>query len=219
MSLTNADDLINAPAPEYVPVPDAPEPDIETGGHETLSSTPTNPAMDSGDEGISDAPEQTQERTQSQSQDSTDLDDYGNKIDKKPPRVYTQEEVNEMIRDRLSRGQFAQQQENQVQQQQQQQQSSEPQEDWQKELEEFTLKTLEKREQLLHQQQWQQQERNIQAQFEAKFNQGMAKYPDFEQTIMGKGLTHRWLLLQGGCQTLPHSYMQRLSLNLKNWSE
>jgi len=174
MALTSVDDkILGMPPVEAAPIQEAPPQDY---AEDTSAVTHIEPEASSLD-------------THTESAD-VEHDDYGTPVQKKPEKMYTQSEVQEMMRERLSRGQYAQQQEAQpVQQQQQYQDPNAPLEDWQRELEEFTEKVLEKREQKLHQQQWQQQERNIQAQFEAKFNQGMAKYPDFETVIVGKGIT------------------------------
>ncbi|MBP9870401.1 MAG: hypothetical protein KBC53_02750 [Nitrosomonas sp.] len=179
MALTSVDDkILGIPSPESAPIQETPQQE-SYAQDDAPATTHIEPEVSSLD-------------ADSNTQSDVEHDDYGTPVQKKPEKMYTQSEVQEMMRERLSRGQFAQQQDSPAPVQQQQQQYQDPNmplEDWQKELEEFTEKVLEKREQKLHQQQWQQQERNIQAQFEAKFNQGMAKYPDFETVIVGKGIT------------------------------
>ena len=116
----------------------------------------------------------------------SDLDDYGNKIEKKE-KLYTQAEVQEMMRDRNRRGEFARQE--QQEQKPHQQEQSQTEQDWQAELEEFTIKTLEKREKQLAEKQWQQQETQKQQDFEMRFNNGSQKYNDFDKVVVGKPIT------------------------------
>lgn len=126
-------------------------------------------------------------------------DDYGIPIEPKKERVFTESEVQSMIRDRLSRGQYAQQQ-----------QPTTPQvpdnfeydnnssEDWQTQLESFVEKTLIKRDQKLQNHYQQQQDIAMQSQFEDKFNRSASKYNDFESVVMGKPLTPSMLVATRG---------------------
>lgn len=125
--------------------------------------------------------------------EAPEVDEYGTEI-AKPEKVYTKAEVEAMIRDRVARMKqtdFPQQQ--QVQQQEPQQ----PDGDWAA-LESFIDHTLTKREQKLAEQQWQRQAQEQQAQFEIKFNEGVAKYSDFEQVVQGKPLTPQMVLATRG---------------------
>ena len=137
----------------------------------------------------------------------TDTDDYGTEIPKQE-KVYTQAEVdariNEAIRKRLKdRGETPQNPQNPKYQQQPQQQAV-PEYDpnsadsWEVQLESFIDNTLTKREQQRQQQEWQRQEQETQTNFEIRFNQGMAKYNDFEQVIMGKPLTPQMVIATRG---------------------
>lgn len=118
------------------------------------------------------------------------IDEYGNPVEK--PKVYTEEEVNRLIRDRLSRVKADQVQP--VVQKQQIQQSQEQEENWEEQLETFVDKTIEKREQKLADQQWKQRELAKQSEFEDKFSQGMNKYSDFRDIIAGKNITDSMML-------------------------
>jgi len=120
------------------------------------------------------------------------IDEYGNPIEK--PKIYTEDEVNRLIRERLSRGKYAEQQQQPVQQQQSQQQPAEQEENWQQELEKFVEQTIDKRQSKLAEEQWKQQELARQAEFEAKFSEGASKYNDFRQVIAGKPITANMLL-------------------------
>src|SRR5271156_3589341 len=137
-----------------------------------------------------DIPEEKQETKEKVST----VDEYGNEVQAKE-RVYTESEVQAMIRDRLSRGQ--RQQESQAPQQPQQNQQNE---DWEAQLETFIDQTITKRETKAQEQQWQRQEQENQAQFEVRFNSGMAKYPDFERVVMDKPLTPQMVIATRGMQ-------------------
>ena len=113
------------------------------------------------------------------------IDEYGNPIE--PPRTYTEDEVQRMIRDRLSRGRNAEQPQptpahvQKVAEDFKADPNSE--ESWEGQLNTFIDKRLETRQAQLKQQEWQQQEGQRQAEFEAKFNSGMSKYQDFEAVV------------------------------------
>jgi len=121
---------------------------------------------------------------------STELDEYGNEIQK--GRMYTEEEVQQKIRDRLARGHHAQQQQAPQQQSQQRQQASEgfeadpdSNESWEMQLEAFIDRRLETREKNAKREQWERQEESKQFEFETKFTTGMEKYSDFK-SVVGK---------------------------------
>jgi hypothetical protein len=122
-------------------------------------------------------------------------DDYGMPVETKE-RVYTESEVQAMIRDRLSRGRQEPQPAPQVQQPQTQ---ADP-EDWQAQLYDVIDQRLSQRDKQVQEQQWQRQEQENQAQFEVRFNQGMSKYNDFEQVVSGKPLTPQMVIATRGMQ-------------------
>jgi len=117
------------------------------------------------------------------------VDDYGTEVIKQE-RVYTESEVQAMIRERVSR---------------MKQPSSEPQhqavapqnfeydannsDSWEAQLEAFNESWFNKRQQREMQVEQQRREEEANANFEMKFNQGAAKYADFEQVVLGKPLT------------------------------
>lgn len=128
-----------------------------------------------------------------------ETDDYGTPVSKKTEKIYTESEVNQMIRDRLARGKQSQPEPlPQYQQPVQQPTQSEIEGDWEAQLESFVDQTITKREQKLNELRWQQQEQERQAQFEIKFNQGASKYNDFEQVVMGKPLTAQMVMATRG---------------------
>ena len=122
------------------------------------------------------------------------IDEYGNPVEK--PRMYTEDEVNRLIRDRLSRGKFAEQSMQQQTQQAAKDFTPDPnsEETWEKQLDAYIDRRLETREKELNQKQWQEQERAKQSDFETKFTQGMSKYQDFHQVVSGKPITNDMML-------------------------
>ncbi len=114
--------------------------------------------------------------------DST-IDEYGNPV--APPKTYTEDEVQRMIRERLSRGRQAEQPSPQQVKQVTEDFKPDPnsEESWEAQLENFVEKTIEKREAKISEKRWREQESAKQADFEARFSSGMAKYTDFHQVL------------------------------------
>ena len=117
------------------------------------------------------------------------IDEYGNPI--APPKMYTPEEVQAMIRDRLSRGKHAEMPQHTEQPVSQPQEGTE---EWEQQLEQFIDKTVEKRERTRLETQWKQQEAQKQADFESKFLTGVQKYNDFESVVAGKPITKEMMM-------------------------
>jgi hypothetical protein len=125
------------------------------------------------------------------------IDEYGNPVEK--PKMYTQDEVNEIVRERFSRGRWADEQNKQAQQQAKKDaegftpdpNSEEP---WQEQLEQFIDQAIDKRQRKQTQAEWQREESIRQAEFEEKFSAGMNKYQDFKQVVSGKPITDTMML-------------------------
>ena len=115
-------------------------------------------------------------------------DDYGTPVTKKE-RVYTEAEVQEMIRRRVKEKHEQAAQPAQPVPQQSTQPTNEDGDSWEAQLESFNEQWYQKRTQREQQQHWEQQAQQRQAEFEIKFNSGAAKYDDFESVVMGKPLT------------------------------
>jgi hypothetical protein len=131
------------------------------------------------------------ETAQEEAPESTELDDYGNPVEKKE-RVYTEAEVQAMIRKRIK-------EKHEPQQPAPQPQYESPIDDnWEHQLESFVEQTLSKREQKLQEERWKAHEQETQANFEIKFNTGASKYKDFEQVVVGKPLTPQMVLATRG---------------------
>jgi hypothetical protein len=125
------------------------------------------------------------------------IDEYGNPIAK--PKMYSQEEVNRMIRERLSRGKYSQEQERQVQKsthnyQQQANNYESGEEDWQHQLDNFIDQKLERRERESHERAWREQEMKRQSDFEDKFTSGMERYSDFRDVVGGRPISDNMML-------------------------
>lgn len=194
MSLNNIDSLLqtiatDAPAGAMYNEPSEPVSEEHEPEVRDITSQPR------ADE-LEPEPEAEAEESKAADKEDTVDDEYGTPVAKKE-RVYTESEVQQMMRDRNARGEFARQ-EAQRQQQQPQQQNVEGNEDWEAQLESFVEQTLSKREQKLQEKQWQQQEQQAQANFEIKFNTGAAKYADFESVVMNKALTPQMVIATRG---------------------
>ena len=113
---------------------------------------------------------------------SEDTDEYGNKVEK--ARIYTEDEVQRMIRDRLSRGQHSQPQQQSVQQAASDFQAdpNNP-DDWQVQLESFVKNTIDKVGKESQERAFQEEKNRQQADFESKFTTGMEKYKDFREVV------------------------------------
>ncbi len=146
-------------------------------------------------EGKQESQEKAQgEGTKVESSDD-ETDDYGNKIDK--PKLYTEEQVQKMIRDRLARGKNQQTfEQNKKIEETAKDFKADPEsgEDWEHQLESFIEKTLTKVSQKSQQEEWQRKERETQEQFEDKFTNGMSKYGDFNEVVGGKPVTNSMMM-------------------------
>lgn len=123
------------------------------------------------------------------------VDEYGTEVP--PPRTYTEEEVQRMIRERLQRGNQGQQQATQQQVQQAAQDfTPDPasSDNWETQLEGFVEKTIVKLNQTQQRTNWEAKERETQAKFEENFNTGMVKYADFKEVVAGKPITDAMMM-------------------------
>jgi hypothetical protein len=170
-----------APAVPVVPVvPEVKEPDSAS-----IEAAPSSNTYGENDK----APQ-----TNSNKVDDSPIDEYGNPVEK--PRMYSEDEVQRMIRERLSRGRHAEQPtKNEVNDAARNfKPDPDSSESWEAQLEEFVEKTIEKRQSKLERERWQEDQRNIQADFEAKFNTGMNKYKDFKEVVANKPITDAMML-------------------------
>lgn len=136
----------------------------------------------------------SEEETHHDKEASDDVDDYGNA--KKPPKTYTEEEVNERInravRERLARANNQAQQPTQQQVAQQSQgfeYNPESEESWEGQLEKFVEKTVSKIGQKQAQLEQRARDEQVQAEFEDKFNRGMSRFSDFREVVSAQPVT------------------------------
>lgn len=190
------------PSHEDVPHETTPEPIPEQASPETSDpynlKQQTQPAQE----------QQQQSANTKGSEEASPIDEYGNPTEK--PRLYTEEELNQRIRERLSRGRYAREAEQQPYQQQQQQQYTPQQvqqaqadgfqhdpnseESWDQQLTRFVNQVVDQREKERIEQQWRHQELQRQSEFEHKFQSSMEKYADFRQVVAGKPINDTMLL-------------------------
>jgi hypothetical protein len=153
---------------------------------------------------LSEAPKEEPQAEDEQSADSavdgSPIDEYGNPVEK--PKTYTEEEVQRMIRDRLSRGKHAEQPTQQQVQKDVEGFKADPNSEdaWEVQLEQFIEKTIDKRQQKQTEAQWKQQEAQKQVEFETKFTSGMGKYQDFHQVVSGKPITDAMMMATRGME-------------------
>ena len=180
------DPAIPPPADEYLSTPEIPGNSTEVPRGTLSEKKHDDSPSEKKPESSSDSP----------------IDEYGNPVAK--PKMYTEEEVQKAIRDRLARVKTQQQ----PQMAQEVRKASEdfkadPASDdsWEVQLESFIEKTIEKRqtrqtEQETRQteQEWRQQESRRQAEYEARFTAGMGKYQDFNEVVQGKPITDQMML-------------------------
>lgn len=208
MSIDNIDDVLaglgaasNTTQPQTPEHKDTTQPD-EDVPHETSDSLEVD-AHEANDElsGISgqlddkQAEKNVAEEPSQPSQPSPELDDYGN--EKPPPKTYSEAEVSERInaaiRERLARLErnSPQQEQNYAPQNTQNTQAPQGQgePDWRAELETFIAQTNAKQANLQRQQQAHAREAQAQVELQLKFDQGMARFPDFAQVVRSQPIS------------------------------
>lgn len=132
-----------------------------------------------------------------------EMDEYGNPVVK--AKVYTEEQVQQMIRDRLKRGAFRNEQQPSPQQVQQAQDSGfqydeNSEQTWSQQLEGFVENTMKKVNERHQREQQKFVQKRAQEEFESKFHAGMAKYPDFVQTLQDKPVSDNMMMAVRGLE-------------------
>ncbi len=110
--------------------------------------------------------------------ESKDQDEYGNEVAAK--KTYTEDEVNELMRQRFNRTKKEEAVREQVQSK-----DSQSDENWEAQLEGFVENTVKKMSQKEQQRSQEEREQSMQAEFQDKMMRGMGKYKDF-QDVVGK---------------------------------
>lgn len=204
--IRSIDALINS-IPEAQPINPGNSPAVKEAPQEVPVKVETPAEPDAYSEPEVEVAPETEEKTDYKTSDtaSEDKDEYGNDVPKK--KMYTEEEVQRMIRDRLKRGAFknAEQQPQQqpvqpTQQQVQQAQDSgfqyneDSEKTWSQQLEEFVEQTLYKVNAKHQQKAMEAQNKAKQAEFESKFYSEMDKYPDFVEVLSDKPVTNEMMI-------------------------
>lgn len=166
------------PSPKSAGEQNEPEVEAAAEGEDYLPSTESKKGSDVK------ASEEKQEA-------DTDVDEYGNPIQKS--RMYSEDEVQKMIRDRLSR--ITPQQQDQVKEAAQDFKAdpNNP-ETWEAQLEKFVESTINKVTKRQYETEWKQKEQQKQADFESKFSLGMQKYKDFHETVRDMPITDAMMI-------------------------
>lgn len=163
---------------------EAPEPDVPEELPLAANEEKTEPAKEA--EAASDTGETTETAVDGE-------DAYGNKI--APAKMYSEEEVQRMIRERLARGRQSAPEQTQVQEAAKDFKADpESEESWEAQLGDFVEQKIAQIEEKKQQAVWQQREQTSQQEFEDKFTTGMGKYGDFTNVVQGKPITSSMMM-------------------------
>jgi hypothetical protein len=158
---------------------------IEKTVDDKLASVPKpDPKKDSP---IEDMPEASKTETPS----ADEVNDYGIVEVKKPQKMYTEEEFNARIRDRLSR---VKQQPAAPEPVKEVVASTDENEPWQVEMKDFIKKTNEEERQQENNRIMRQEAEREQLEFQDKFDRGVSKYQDFSDVTYGKSITQAMMI-------------------------
>jgi hypothetical protein len=189
MTIKSADDLIVHDEQKKLGIETA-KPQLDKAIEAPIPDTPTIPPVEEQVEAeeLPIAAESVESATEEdapveKAEAKEDEDAYGNKIT--PAKMYTAEEVQEMIRDRLKRGHHADQP--QIQEAAKDfKPDPESEDSWETQLGGFIENKVAEIENKKQQKVWQEKELSSQAEFESKFTTGMSKYGDFHKVVGGK---------------------------------
>lgn len=190
----------NSPPKPLIPDPPKSNEEAEPVSSQKSGNEESNESADQGEHNVPrETKEQTTETEKAEPEHKSDspIDEYGNPI--APPKTYTEEEVNRMIRERLARGkqvEQAQQPVKQVPPQDQPQAGND--EAWKQELKDFVKNTYQEITKEQQEAQWQAEQLQKQAEFEDKFTTGMSKYSDFHQVTSTAPITSSMLMATRG---------------------
>lgn len=143
------------------------------------------------------ASEESKDKQETLSQDepaeSDELDEYGTKVGKK--KLYTEEEVNRMMRDRFKRGRTSEEQQQDIKDIAKDfTPDPNSNEEWETQLGSFIDKHLDSRNRVAQEKEWKAREEQSMAEFEVKFSEGMTKYKDFQSVIANKPISQAMML-------------------------
>lgn len=193
MTLRNIDDLINGITPDQ-------EEEVKPKAAPEVPDDPAEDKEEPAGSGLQPEREEKEDKDSGESEDrgsgDLEVDEYGNEIPS--ARTYTEEEVNNMMRERFSRSSMAnlsQQQQSQVQNAAQGfQPDPNSEETWEQQLKSFVKNTINEISHENETKAWQEQESAKQAEFESKFTTGMNRYKDFHAVVTKVPLTDAMML-------------------------
>lgn len=207
MTMKNADNLIVSVEMEKLGKTVSPvaEREVQPPVEEVLSPEPETPLQAAGEaeppeQEAAPEPEKTPpEEPEAHAPSDDPVDEYGNKVARE--RVYTQDEVNRMIRERIARGKQPDpvQQTAPVEPNATEQPAGEE-ESWQTQLRSEINNVVTEREKAAQHKAWKDRQMAEQAEFEHKFESGAQKYSDFESVVVGKPLTASMMVATKGMQ-------------------
>ncbi len=203
------DDILVGVTPKEIEFPEE-KAEVESPEAEELSEAQATPIEETKAEETSESKPARELKEESKTNDDTssdeDLDEYGNAVDK--PKMYSEEQVQMMIRDRLARGQHQPQQQAQIQKAAEDfkadPNSEEP---WEVQLENFVEKTIDKVTTKKQTLEWQQREQQAQSEFESKFTTSMQRYKDFSQVTQNLPITDAMMAAASSVRELFDSHI------------
>lgn len=148
-------------------------------------------------------PQDSQEEPEAPKQEIS-VDEYGNEEPKAAEeRLYTREElkeqINQAVRERLSRGQHSQAQQQHIEQQAQNFEYDENAAgDWQQQLAKFVRQEFQNMNKEIVQQTQQQREQQAQIEFQQKFEKGLGKFADYTEVVDASKISDPMLLATRG---------------------
>jgi hypothetical protein len=180
-----------------IPVPPVNIENTEQASQETKSEA-QEITKEKNKEEITHHKEEEQKKEPEKLEDQSPIDEYGNPVEKQ--RLYTEEEVQNKIRERLSR---VKSHEPQVREQVQDaskgfEQDTNSDEAWDVQLERFIDQAIDKKQKKVAEDQWRSFQEQKQIEFESKFTSGMNKYKDFHEVVSGKPVTDTMMLATRG---------------------
>lgn len=195
----NIDELLTQP--NNTTTPPSPElKDVEAG--EALAAENVSQETLEPESSYSET-ESSQEEPEAPKQEVS-VDEYGNEEPKAvEEKLYTREELKEQInlavRERLSRGQHSQAQQQHIEQQAQNFQYDENAAgDWQQQLAKFVRQEFQNMNKEIVQQTQQQREQQAQIEFQQKFEKGLGKFSDYAEVVDASKITDPMLLATRG---------------------
>ena len=155
------------------------------------SDEPVNDAKEEPAQSEYLEPEKEEAPKEEEKKPESPIDEYGNPIGKE--KMYTEEQLNLIVRDRLARAKNAEQTPQQSQQLQRDakdfQADPNSEESWEQQLDKFIDRRIDERNRQVSETKWREQESAKQTAFEEKFSAGMGKYSDFNTVVAGKPIT------------------------------